>query len=153
MAAWILSLMLLMQPRAPWIATYEATATAIAEVVETERPLFDGAHGREKTAALLVSLAWFESTFRPDAVGDHGEAHGLYQVHGHGELAEPHEAASVAIALLRQSMALCRTRPLDERIAWYAGGGVDCSDPHPAAIRASRHRMLRAMWLVRHSPP
>ncbi len=152
MTAWILALMIVMQPRAPWRATYEATATAIADVVEASPPLFAGELGREKTAALLVSLAWFESTFRPDALGDHGEAHGLYQVHGRGELADPHEATEVALELVRLSFTACRARPVEERLAWYAGGGFDCSAPSAAALRASRHRVLRAMWLVRHEP-
>jgi hypothetical protein len=149
MSAWILGLMLLMQPRAPWLATYAITSASIAEVVEAERPLFDGAHGRERTAALLVSLAWFESTFQPDALGDKGKAHGLYQVHGHGELGEPLEATRVALAMIRQSFAICRARPLEERLAWYAQGGADCSAMSAEALKKSRHRIAKAMWLAR----
>ena len=86
LAAWVLSLMLALEPHSPYAATFSATATAIAHVVASEQPLFDGADGRVRTAALLVSLGWFESRFDQHAVGDHGGAHGLFQVHGHGEL-------------------------------------------------------------------
>jgi len=149
MVAWILALMLLVQPRAPWRASYEATAAAIAQVVEESEPLFQGPLGRPRTAALLVSLAWFESTLKPDAMGDHGQAHGLYQVHGHGELVDPLEATRVALELVRQSFRACRARPLEERLAWYAGGGYDCSSPSSAALRKSRHRVLKGVWLAR----
>ena len=39
---WILSLMLTLQPKAPWADTYESTAESIATVVESEAPLFAG---------------------------------------------------------------------------------------------------------------
>lgn len=149
MIAWVLALMALMQPRAPWRDSYAATAAAIATIVEAERPMFEGPRGRERTAALLVSLAWFESTFQPDALGDKGKAHGLYQVHGHGELADPVEATRVALSLVRMSFVLCRARPIEERLAWYAQGGADCSAPSADALTKSRHRVLKAMWLAR----
>jgi len=153
MLAWVLSLMVLLQPRAPWLATFHDTAAAVADVVLVEQPLFEGAHGRERTAALLVSVAWFESTFRPDALGDHGQAHGLYQVHDHGELADAREATRTALALMRQSFRACRALPMEERLAWYAAGGADgCTSE--AGRRASRHRVSLGMRLfAKHPPP
>jgi len=153
LTAWILGLMVAMQPQAPWRSTYEATAHAIADAVAGAEPLFAGDRGRERTAALLVSLGWFESTFDPHALGDHGRAHGLFQVHGHGELADPDEAVGLALELVRTSMRACRNRPLEERLAWYAGGGYDCSAPSADALKKSRHRVLKAMWLAKHVPP
>lgn len=75
---WVLSLMLKAEPAAatsPWRSTYESTAVAIAEVADAW-PLFAGADGVERTAAVLVSVAWFESRFQPDAVGDCTDAQG-----------------------------------------------------------------------------
>ncbi len=149
MSAWILSLMLVLQPQAPWRATYEATAAAIAATVQREEPLFAGEQGRERTAALLVSLAWFESRFDAHALGDHGRSHGLYQIQEHGELADPADATRAALGMLRESFRVCRARPLEERLGWYAAGGPDCS----RGLRESRHRVARAMWLFRTHPP
>lgn len=148
--AWVLSLMIAMQPHAPWSSTYPATAQAIADVVTAEEPLFAGSDGRERTAAVLVSLAWFESTFKPGAVGDHGRSHGLYQVQGKGELTDPVEATRAALAMVRASFRVCRARPVNEWLGWYAGGGPDCT----RGLRESRHRMARALWIfAKHPPP
>ena len=151
MNAWILIAMIALQPRAAWRESYAETAQAIADVAE-ESPLFDGATGRAKTAALLVSLARFESNFQPGAVGDHGKSRGLFQVQGHGTLDEPHDAARAAVAELRASLRVCRKRPLEERLAFYAGGGPA---PHDAdgcpvnddAVKKSRHRVALALWI------
>ncbi len=152
LAAWVLSLMVSLQPRAPWSDSYLETAIAIADVVEASPPLFDGADGRIKTAALLVSVAWFESRFRVDAVGDHGSAHGLYQQHDRGDLTDPHNATRVAIEQLRISLRACRSHPLDDRLAFYASGGADGCE-REAGQRASRHRMSLARRLVARAPP
>jgi len=157
---WVLGLMTSMQPHAPWEASYPATAGAIARVVGDEVPLFEGSDGRARTAALMVSVAWFESAFQPGAVGDCGHAgpckkgetgqsHGLFQVQGQGELKDPMDAARAALGMLRASMRVCRARPLEERLGWYAAGGNDCD----RGLRESRHRVLRAMWLFKRYPP
>ncbi len=151
LTAWILSLMLLLQPTAPWSGTYAATATAIDQVVHEQPSLFtDDLEGLQKTAAVLVSLAWFESTFKPNAVGGGGRFRGLYQTGGHGDLADPVVATRVALALVRESFELCRARPLEERLAYYAAGGASCRDVPPDALARSRYRILKAMWLVKH---
>jgi hypothetical protein len=149
MFAWVLSLMIAVQPNAPWRDTYESTAHAIAKVVAEEEPLFAGELGRERTAAVLVSIAWFESTFNPAAVGDHGRSRGLYQIQGEGELSDPVEATRVALRLVRASFRVCRARTMDERLGWYAAGGKDCE----RGLRESRHRLLKAKWLVKNRPP
>lgn len=149
MTAWILALMVAMQPTAPWRSTYDDTAKAIAQVVAEQEPLFAGELGREKTAAVLVSLAWFESTFKPGAVGDKGASHGLYQVQGHGDLTDPIDATRAALGMVRASFRVCRAQPVNEWLGWYAGGGPDCT----RGLRESRHRMARAIWLVKRYPP
>jgi hypothetical protein len=46
-------------------------ADAIASRAEVEAPLFKGDEDRRKTSALLVAIAFRESSLRADAVGDH----------------------------------------------------------------------------------
>jgi len=67
--AWILSVMLLIEPSAPWKATYESTAEAIATDVVNGKPLFKDDDGRH-TASVFISLGLFESHFKQDAEGD-----------------------------------------------------------------------------------
>jgi hypothetical protein len=158
LTAWILSLLLIMQPTAPWSDTYEATARAIDQVVQEQPSLFtDDLEGRQKTAALLASLAWFESTLKPNAVGGRGRFRGLYQTGGrtgaNGDLSDPVVATRVALALVRESFRLCAARPLDERLANYAAGGTTCRDVGDLALSKSRARVRKAMWLVKHHAP
>jgi Transglycosylase SLT domain len=160
MHLWILSLMLGLQPRAPWLASYEDTAKAIATVVTAEVPLFTGERGREKTAALMVALAWAESRFNPGAVGDHGLSVGLYQMssanlpspEGYRRadlLGHPIASSEVALHMLRQSFAVCAARPLNERVAWYASGDSYCQ----RGQSESRYRMGLAMRAFTKYPP
>jgi hypothetical protein len=75
LVSWILTMMLGLEPNTPWRSTYESTADAIA-TSSIEAPLFSGTAGAAKTASLLVSVAWFEGTFKPDAEGDCVDATG-----------------------------------------------------------------------------
>jgi hypothetical protein len=152
MAAWVLAMMLACFPKAapsaPWASSYPVTAKAIADVVQSSEPLYAGSEGRERTAALLVSLAWFESTFKPGAVGDKGASHGLYQVQGRGDLSDPYDATRAALGMLRASFRVCRTRPASEWLGWYGAGGEGCD----RGLRESRHRFQKAQWLFLHVP-
>lgn len=160
MIAWILSLMIALQPAAPWRDTYEDTAKAIASVVNEEAPLFAGKDGREKSAALLVALAWAESRFDPKAVGDHGRSVGLYQIfhtnlptaEGFGRaeiLGNALNATKVAHRMLKQSMRVCGKRPVEERLGWYASGDAACSK----GLSESRFRVGLALKAYRAHPP
>jgi hypothetical protein len=138
----------------PWEATYPATADALAAAAIAE-PLFDGARGAEHTLDLLVSLAWFESHFNPTAVGDGGASVGLFQIAPatagatRAQLLDPAQAAPIAIRLLRQSRRICKGRPVEEQLAWYARGGGGCSDK---GYELSRHRWAKAKWLYTAHP-
>jgi hypothetical protein len=160
MIAWILSLMIALQPRAPWRETYEDTAKAIASVVSEETALFAGKDGKEKSAALLVALAWAESRFDPKAVGDHGHSFGLYQIF-HTNLPTPEgfakadilgnqtNATKVAHRMLKQSMGICGKRPVEERLGWYASGDAACSK----GLSESRFRVGLAFKVYKANPP
>jgi hypothetical protein len=159
MSTWILSLMLLLQPPGitPWWTSYERTAETIAQVSKAD-PVFSGVHGADRTAALLVALGWFESRFRPDAVGDHGRSLCMLQV---GEsnlkalgvtreamLTDLETCLHAGLKMIRTSFAACGANPLDERLGHYAAGGQGCR-----GIKESKHRLGLAMRLFRDHPP
>ena len=159
MSTWILSLMLLLQPPAitPWSDSYEQTAETIAQVA-TADPVFAGEHGADRTAALLVALGWFESRFRPDAVGDNGHSLCMLQV---GEsnlkslgvtreamLTDLGTCLHAGLKMIRTSFAVCWANPLDERLGHYAAGGQGCR-----GVKESRHRIGLSMRLFRDHPP
>jgi hypothetical protein len=154
LTSWILSLMIALQPQAPWRDTYPTTASAIDQAVQEQPSLFpDDADGREKTAAILVALAWFESTFKPNAVAAQGRLRGLYQIGGKGDLSDPLRASRVALELIRESFRLCHSRPVGDRLAVYAAGGTSCKDPGTEPLKKSRLRVSKGMWLLKKYPP
>lgn len=120
---------------------------AIARVVEADRPLFENDADRRRTAALLVAVAFRESTFHSAAVGDHGNSFCAFQIHrsagGTPALLEDTDACvRSGLALLRTSLRVCPTHP----VAWYASGPVGCTNDR--AQRISRDRMNLAAYLV-----
>jgi len=145
--AWIYFLMVLLQPKAPWKDTYELTAIAIGDASESN-PLFSGQNGIVKTAAVLISLAWFESRFDPNALGDKGKSHGLFQQQGMGDLSDPKVATVVALQQIKISFRICSNKRIEEKLGWYAAGGPDCE----RGLVQSKHRMLKAFWLVQKYP-
>ena len=150
--ALVLAAMVAVQPNAPWRATYESTAEAIANEASAH-PLFDGEDGTVRTAALLVSLAWFEGAFRPDAVGDGGASVGMFQVNGSALafvgatreelLRDTVACVSAGRRIAALSLSRCRALPADERLSLYASGS--CT----TGRRESRHRMAKAAWVTR----
>lgn len=175
--AWVLALMLKAEPSAassPWRATYEATADAFARAASA-RPLFDGPRGAEKTAALLVSTAWFESGFRQDAEGDFvrgaptsfcalqvnasnfralgvtREALTRDELDAEGRVARRaiDVCADAGLRMMRVSFGVCRGKPLERRMDHYARGGDGClPPPHDEGT----HRVKKALWLFERVP-
>jgi hypothetical protein len=162
MYTWILSLMVSLQPSAPWLDTYWETAVAIGRAAE-ERPLFRGELGKERTAALLVAVAYYESHFDAGALGDcrkdaprslaRCQSVGLYQISKANapadELLDRDDASRHALRLFATSFRICRERPVFERLAWYAAGGNGCD----RRLELSAHRMSLASRLMREHPP
>lgn len=150
MALWKLVLMWMveLQPSALWRDTYEDTAIAIADVVESERPLFENDEARIRTAATLVALARYESSFDPNAWGDrgNGDSYGLYQQQRFGKLRDPREATRVAISQIRISARICGRRAKNEMLGWYAAGGDGCDNA--VGLAKSRNRMKLARQLA-----
>ena len=138
---------------------HDELASAIANRVEAEAPLFKGDEDRHRTAALLVAIAFRESSLRATAVGDHvgGKPTSFcaFQVHlpwgaktadgwtGADLLEDPEKCVAAAMRMLRVSMQVCPSSP----IAWYAAGPAGCESPR--AQRISRDRMAIAQRLLR----
>jgi membrane-bound lytic murein transglycosylase MltF len=160
MAAWILSLMQLLVPQAPYVDTFPATAAAIEKVAH-EAPLYDDDDGVVRTIAELVSLSFCESHFDPRAVDKTKTSFGLTQIDASNlknlgltskeQLFDPETNLRAALKLMRISHRLCRRHPPEERLANYASGGGTCSVPE--GLVASRRRMKLAATLLRHHPP
>jgi hypothetical protein len=171
-ATWVLGLMLATQPTAPWSDTYAATAEAIADEANAH-PL---AGGPAHTAALLVAVAWYESTFKPDASGDCTDGGSsvacsapravphsfcLMQIHesnlrGLGTtraevMTDVRACVRAGLRMITESLRVCRSAPARERLRWYAGGGPVCTATEDAK-RKSAHRMALTEKLLRDHP-
>ena len=97
----------------------------------------------------MVAVAFRESTFVADALGDKGDSFCAFQIHrssgGSPALLEDVDACvSAGLSLLRQSIRVCPSYP----IAWYASGPLGCGNAR--AQRISRDRMNLAAYLVAH---
>jgi hypothetical protein len=160
MGAWILSLMQLLVPHAPYSDTFPATAAAIEKVAH-EAPLYDDDDGVVKTVVELVSLSFHESRFDPRAVDKTKQSYGLAQVDvsnlanlglaAKEELFEVETNLRAALKLMKISHRLCRGRPPEDGLANYASGGGTCSVPE--GLVASRRRMKFAKALLTKHPP
>ncbi len=155
-SAWLLSVMLSTVPPGKLVrpaaavetpeegrARYAQVARTIAEVAfdPAEAPIFRMNGGREQTAALLLAVAFYESSWRrdvdlgigPSAFGDHGRSCGMWQAHiGKGTtlegwtcadlLADRKKAVRAALAQMRRSANACRRKPITEWLNVYASG-------------------------------
>ena len=161
MIEWILVLIhALSVAGSPYEPTFGATARAI-DKVSHESPIYEGNDGPERTAAELVALASFESSFNPRAVhaDQGGDSLGLYQINSSNlrelglareDLFDPETATRAAVKLLRASHRTCRAWPALQQLAQYASGGPTCTVPE--GIVASRHRLERAARIRREHP-
>lgn len=121
---------------------------AIVRAAEASPPLFVGDTDRHRTSALLVAVAFRESSLRLDVVGDHGRSFCAMQIHDSSGgspalLTDADACIRKGLAMLRESLRTCPASP----VAWYAAGPRGCSSAH--AQRISLDRMRLAAWLVR----
>lgn len=123
------------EPETKWSETYYATASAISEVADTE-----------SEAADLIAFGWTESRFNPQAIGDHGQSIGLFQVSkSHAPvmlLMLPKSAAKIALKLMRTSRHICKHLPENVRLSWYTTGGPACYATSAARYRQSLAKRL-----------
>ncbi len=124
--------------------SHEKNATAIATVVLSEPPLFKNDESRERTAALLVAIAFRESSFRNDVKSKTNDSC-MMQINRRPDLAEDVEkCVRVAMTMLRESMRMCPEHP----IAFYASGPGACTNER--AIKISRDRMALSKRVFAH---
>ncbi len=118
-------------------------ATAIARTVLDERPLFANDADRLKTAALVVSLTFRESSFRNDAksaTNDYCAA----QIHARPELAHDlDKCLRVAMAMLRESIAACGA---GNELGVYATG--NCTSERGKRITGDRLHLAHKLAKV-----
>lgn len=123
-----------------WRARFPELADAIAYAAEQSES------GTTLTrAADLTAVAFYESSFNPDAIGDMGQSFGAFQIHPpyrsgvtKESLLDPRTAAVVSERLLSKSERVCLQAgsPAPERWSWYASGD-------PACIRGRDKARLR----------
>lgn len=150
--SWVVSLLAALEPEAPWSDTYAKTAEAIARVAESDPLYAVEDKGEERTATILVALAWYESRLKPNAKSKNGQWYCLYQVHK-SYLAEPEKALNdpeactrAAVKILKRSVQTCTARQPDERLAIFMSGVCDRGGVE------SRHRMFLAKKLLKEHP-
>ena len=155
--SWVLTAMSDMRatepgPDVPWADTYDMTAEKIAKASAADPILGDTL----RTAATMVVMGWYESRFKPDAVGDHGTSFGMWQAKtstvkmvgcSKEDLFDPDKSAECTLKLLHLSFSACRRRPVNERLAQYAYG-LDCDH----RLGLSRFRMGAVSRLVKKIP-
>lgn len=147
-----------LEPFSPFVPQYAEVAEAITQAANHD-PLFpEDKDGCRKTAAILVALAWHESRFQPNVVGDHGRSFGLYQIQPptakvpSNVLTNPRTASYIAVDLIRQSFQACAKRPFEERLSWYVSSSGCPSKP--VIVKKSMDRLLMAVRILpMMSPP
>ncbi len=122
-------------------------ADAIAARVDAELPLFADDTDRRRTAALLVAVAWRESSLRLDAVGDQGRSVCAFQILGGARslLTDADACVGTGMRMLRASLATCRHVRVEARLAGYARGNCTSAEGQ----RLSRDRFALAQRLAR----
>jgi len=141
--------MISLEPNPLWRASYDATAEAIARGA-TEAPLFAGEDGPARTAALLVSVSFFEARFDPhahNATDPGGGSFGLFQS-SRKPIDGIDAQVTQALGAMRASFKACATRAPQDWMAFYASG----SCTNVGGVLASRRRMGMAMKLFKERP-
>lgn len=121
-------------------------AIAIARAVDAEPAIFRGDEDKHRTAALMVAVAFRESSFRADIVGDHGHAVCAFQIYDGPKLllTDTDACAREGLRMLRESAKVDPTNP----VAFYARGPRFRSEK---AQSISRDRMNLAKWVKARS--
>lgn len=139
-------------PFGPFVPQYAEVSEAITQA-SNQDPIFPGdKEGCKKTAAILIALAWYESRFHPNAVGDNGRSFGLFQIQPptakvqSNLLTNPRTASFIAVDLVRRSFSACEKRPYEERLSWYVSSN-GCPS-HPVIVKKSMDRLLMATSIL-----
>jgi len=143
----VLWMMTSLVPAQDPIARHGRLSSAIATVVSEEAPLFRNDEDRVRTAALLVAIAFRESSLQHDAVGDGKRSVCAFQIHGGDKalLDDTEACVRTGERMLRESIRMDR----DEPVAFYARGPRFKSDE---ARSLSRDRVRLSQRLLKEIP-
>lgn len=133
----VLSCMLALSP-----GKYHAPlAIAIARAVDESPPIFKGDEDKRRTAALMVSVAFRESSLVANAVGDGGHSRCAFQIYDGPQslLTDVDACVATGLRMLRESAKVDPANP----VAFFARGPRFRSDK---AQGISRDRMNLAKW-------
>lgn len=186
LVAWAMALMIAWLPpgRTPWpelreetqaetVARYRELAEAAVDVARSNDPLFDGPQGRERTAALLLALAYHESAFHNRVTtergkdverSDRGRSWCAMQIllgregaplpwhytrlvperWGRTELeADPRRCLEVGYRFARASFERCRGVPIERRLGAYTGEGCGRAPKSRTRVKRALEAPLR----------
>ncbi len=139
----VLAMMLRLSPAEHPIGRHGALAVAISTVVTEEGALFSSDETLERTSALLVAIAFRESSLTANILGDGGRSVCAMQIYGGAKSLndDPIACIRAGYRMLRTSIRVDRENP----VAFYARGPRYASEE---ARRISRDRMALARSLV-----
>jgi hypothetical protein len=143
----VLAMMTSLSPAQDPVMRHGRLATAIAVVASEEAPLFKNDEDRVRTVALLVAVAFRESSLQHDAVGDSGRSVCAMQIHGGNKslLVDTPACVRTGLSMLQESIRVDR----DEPVAFYARGPRYKSDE---ARSLSRDRVRLSQRLAKEAP-
>ena len=117
-------------------------AGILANSLASEEPLVKGDPDKLRSAALLIAIAFRESSFRLDAKSATNDFC-FYQIHNRPELAsDPVTCTRVAIRMLRESIRMCKSHP----VAFFASGPGACSNARAQRISNDRVRLAGRIY-------
>jgi len=136
-------MMLRLSPTEQPVARHGALATAITTVAIEDGALFADDLDLERTAALLVAVAFRESSLTASILGDGGRSVCAMQIHGGAKALNEDPVACIRAGhrMLKTSIRVDRANP----VAFYARGPRYATEE---ARRISRDRMALARSLL-----
>ena len=137
--SWVLAAMLFLAPG----RDHAALASAIDRVVDEDGAVFGGPDGALRTRALVVAIAFRESSFRLDAVGDAGRSVCAMQVWGGSRalLVDAEACVREGLRRLRVSVASCPRHP----VGIFAAGPGGCASPRAQRISFDRMHIAKTL--------
>lgn len=144
LTARVLGWLLLKLPNSPYASTFVDTATNVATVCVESSPFKRDEDG-SRCAAILTSLIVFESSGNPKAIGDHGHAKGLFQIHRDPTFdLFPERWEHTIDQVVDANRIVGRSFKLCQDMTLYASGKCGIGK------RESEHRINLANWLLAH---
>jgi hypothetical protein len=143
----ILSMCSALVPSSNPVFRHGRLATAITTVLERRGPLFSDDADRRKTAALLVAVAYRESTLDVSAIGDKGHSFCAFQIHdSNGGSDVLCDSAESCVERAYDSLKVSFRYDPQHPIAFYARGPKGFASLE--AQRISNDRMMLAKKLA-----